>query len=166
MKKAVTTDYSDPSNLIDFIEELADDHRWDYERLDLDELVVRCPGSWCDYRLAFMWVQDMQTLGISASFDMRVPHAAVVSIYELLSRVNEQLWIGHFDLSDEGMPTYRYTLLAGNKNSECQNLTEEIIQIAIGECERFYPAFQFAIWSGKKPTEALTSAMLETLGEA
>ncbi|MBL0941967.1 MAG: YbjN domain-containing protein [Alphaproteobacteria bacterium] len=166
MIKAVTTEYLIPSNLIDFLEDLADDHGWSYERLAQDEIILDYPGSWCDYKLAFMWIGDMHTLGISASFQMRISKSAKLSIYELLARINEQLWIGHFDLSDEGMPTYRYTLLAGTSESEWHNLVEEIIQIAIGECERFFPAFQFSIWGGKNPSEAITSAMLDTEGEA
>ncbi|MGH6959444.1 MAG: YbjN domain-containing protein, partial [Dongiaceae bacterium] len=34
------------------------------------------------------------------------------------------------------------------------------------ECERFFPAFQFVLWGGKSPEEALAAAMLETVGEA
>jgi len=41
-----------------------------------------------------------------------------------------------------------------------------LIEIAITECERFYPAFQFVIWGGKSPAEAIAAAMLETVGEA
>ena len=45
-------------------------------------------------------------------------------------------------------------------------LLEDLVDIAVTECERFYPAFQFVIWGGKSATEALTAAMLETEGEA
>ena len=36
----------------------------------------------------------------------------------------------------------------------------------ITECERFYPAFQFVLWGGKSPADALAAAMLECVGEA
>ena len=45
-------------------------------------------------------------------------------------------------------------------------LLEDLVDIAVTECERFYPAFQFVIWGGKSPVEAMTAAMLETEGEA
>jgi hypothetical protein len=41
-----------------------------------------------------------------------------------------------------------------------------MVDIAITECERFFPAFQFLLWGGKSATEALQAAMLETVGEA
>ena len=43
---------------------------------------------------------------------------------------------------------------------------EDMVDIAITECERFYPAFQFVLWGGKTPQDALTAAMLECVGEA
>jgi hypothetical protein len=41
-----------------------------------------------------------------------------------------------------------------------------MVDIAITECERFFPAFQFVLTGGKTPDEALTAAMLECAGEA
>ena len=43
---------------------------------------------------------------------------------------------------------------------------EDVVDIAFSECERFFPAFQFVLWGGKSPEEALAAAMLETVGEA
>jgi hypothetical protein len=166
MRQAVTTEHLDFSNLLDFIEDIAENYGWSYERLALDEVILECSGSWCDYKLTCMWVEEMQTLGISVSFQMPIADKAKVLVYELLSRINEQMWMGHFDLSDAGSPTYRYTLLTKSIGNEGFNLVEDIIQIAISECERFFPAIQFALWGGKKPNEALASAMLETVGEA
>jgi len=37
---------------------------------------------------------------------------------------------------------------------------------AVGECDRFYPAFQFVIWGGRNPEDALAASLLETQGEA
>jgi hypothetical protein len=43
---------------------------------------------------------------------------------------------------------------------------EDLIDIAIAECERFFPAFQSLVWSNKTAEDALTSSMFETVGEA
>ena len=45
-------------------------------------------------------------------------------------------------------------------------LRANLIEVAISECERFYPAFQFVLWGGKSAEEAIAAAMLETQGEA
>ena len=43
---------------------------------------------------------------------------------------------------------------------------EDLMDIAVGECDRFFPAFQFVLWGGRSAQDALDSAMLETVGEA
>ena len=43
---------------------------------------------------------------------------------------------------------------------------ELLIESAIDECERFYPVFQFVLWGGKSPKDALAAALIETQGEA
>jgi hypothetical protein len=43
---------------------------------------------------------------------------------------------------------------------------EAISEAAIEECERFYPVFQFVLWGGKSPGEAIAAALIDTHGEA
>ena len=43
---------------------------------------------------------------------------------------------------------------------------EMLVESAIDECERFYPVFQFVLWGGKSPKDALAAALTETHGEA
>ena len=87
--------------------------------------------------------------------------------YELLALANERLWIGHFGMdADDGMPVFRHAvLLRGAPGASAESL-EDMVDIAITECERFFPAFQFVLWGGKAPAEALAAAMLECVGEA
>jgi hypothetical protein len=81
--------------------------------------------------------------------------------------VNERMWLGHFDLwIEDGVPMFRHAVLTRGGGGMHASQMEELIEIAITECERFYPAFQFVIWGGKAPAEAIAAAMLETMGEA
>jgi hypothetical protein len=43
---------------------------------------------------------------------------------------------------------------------------EDLVDVALNECERYYPAFQYVIWGGKDPSEAVTAACLDPQGEA
>ena len=43
---------------------------------------------------------------------------------------------------------------------------EDLVDIALSECERFYPAFQLVVWGGKTPDEAMAAAMIDPIGEA
>ena len=88
------------------------------------------------------------------------------NIYPLLAQLNERLWLGHFDLwTEESVPLFRHTLLVRGGPLTPEHV-EEVVDIAVSECERAYPAFQFVIWGGKTADEAITAAMFETVGEA
>ena len=43
---------------------------------------------------------------------------------------------------------------------------ETLVETALDECERFYPVFQFVLWGGKTPSEAIAAALIDTQGEA
>jgi hypothetical protein len=64
------------------------------------------------------------------------------------------------------MPIYRHSVLLRGTPSASEESIEDLVDIAITECERFFPAFQFTLWEGKSPSDALEAAMLECAGEA
>ncbi|MFA7428862.1 MAG: YbjN domain-containing protein [Rhodospirillaceae bacterium] len=151
---------------IDLIEQLATGRDWTFDRRSDEEMAVEAPGQWCDYGLYFAWSEDLNALHFSCAFDMRVPPKYRPAIYELLALLNERLWIGHFSLwQEEGLPMFRQTLQAGPKGPD-RRAVEDLMEIAVAECERFYPAFQFVIWGGKSATDAIAAAMLDVAGEA
>lgn len=154
------------SNPIDQVEMLAAAKDWPFERRGDQEMAAEVPGHWCDYALFFSWSEDLDALQFSCAFDMRTPRTRRAEVTELLALLNERLWIGHFGLwSETGMPMYRHTVLLSGGRMSTESL-EELVDISIGECERFYPAFQFVIWGGRTAQEAVDAALLETMGEA
>src|ERR1700691_632093 len=98
----------------------------------------------------------------TCAFDMKVPEKQRAALYELLALANEKLWLGHFLVeSEDDMPVYRHAmLLRGAPGASAESL-EDMIDIALTECERFYPAFQFVLWGCKSATDALDAAMLD-----
>jgi hypothetical protein len=90
-----------------------------------------------------------------------------MEVMRLLSAVNEQLWIGHFDLwSEEGMVMYRQALLLSGGAEPNSRQVEKLLLTAVEACERYFQAFQFVIWAGKTAAEALETVLFETAGEA
>ncbi|HUA53271.1 MAG TPA: YbjN domain-containing protein [Candidatus Sulfotelmatobacter sp.] len=154
-------------NPLDIVEEIVAANQWPFDRASEEELVVEISGKWCDYRLYFMWRDDVSALHFSCAFDARVPAARRRDAHDLLALVNEKLWLGHFEVSvDEGMPMFRHTVpLRGLTGASVEQL-EDLVDSAFTECERFFPAFQFVIWGGKSASEALAAALFETVGEA
>ncbi|MFI4986021.1 MAG: YbjN domain-containing protein [Alphaproteobacteria bacterium] len=154
-------------NPLDLVEEIVSAHDWPFDRCSIDEMVVDITGQWCDYHLHFAWLEDLSAMHFSCALDMKVPRTKRPPIHELLSLINEKLWLGHFDVSEEdGMPIFRHTSLLRGANGPSVEQLEDLVDIAITECERFYPAFQFVVWGGKTAKEGIGAALLDTVGEA
>ena len=152
---------------MDLVEQVAIANEWSFQRQNEDELAAEISGHWCQYRMWFCWHPELGVMHLSCALEMKVPAGKRAQIYALLAMANEKLWLGHFDLwSEENLPVFRHALLLREGVGVSSELLEDLVDIAVTECERFYPAFQFVIWGGKSATEALTAAMLETEGEA
>ena len=52
-------------NPLDLLEELVMANEWPYERASEDELVVEMSGCWGDYKLFFVWREDLNALYFS-----------------------------------------------------------------------------------------------------
>jgi hypothetical protein len=155
------------ANPIDLIEEFVIANDWAHDRAGEDELVVDISGRWCDYRLYFVWQEEISALLFSCGFDMKVAKARRNAVYELLALANEKLWLGHFDLSGEdNSPAFRHAVLLRGMAAASAEQVEDLVDIALSECERFYPAFQLVVWGGKKPDQAVAAAMIDPVGEA
>jgi hypothetical protein len=151
---------------LDLAERLALHHDWSYDRSHDDELILYVDGTWCDYQLSFNWRSDIESLHLSCAFDLKVPRARLDEIYRLIARINEQLWVGHFDLwTEDGRLLYRYALLL-NQTDIGQPQLDAMIAAALDSCEYYYQAFQFVVWAGKNASEALATTMFETKGQA
>ncbi|SFP35285.1 YbjN domain-containing protein [Sphingomonas rubra] len=155
---------------IDTLEGYYAAHGWDHDRHD-DEIIASVKGSWATYELRALWREDDSVLQFLAFPDIKVADDRRAAIHEVLALINEQLWIGHFELwSSSGILLFRHAAMidAGGDDEPRLSLAgaELLVESAIEECERFYPVFQFVLWGGKTPREAIAAAMVETQGEA
>ncbi len=155
------------SNPIDVVEELVGANDWIFSRHSDCELMFEVAGHWSGYQMYFLWQHDMGALFFSCQLELRVPATKRSEVFELLATVNENLWIGHFDLVSEGAaPVYRHTVpLRGAAGASAEQL-EDLIDAAVIECERFYPALQLVVWGGRSIADALTVARMDTVGRA
>jgi hypothetical protein len=158
--------YTRLTNPIDLIEQLANEHDWATDRSSDDEMTLIVSGSWTDYHLSLNWRDDLEALHLACAFDFRVPDNRLNEMYRLIAQINEQLWLGHFDLwTQEGLIMFRHGLLL-NGTLVTPQQGEAMLKAALEACERYYQAFQFVVWAGKESREALVSAMFQTEGQA
>jgi hypothetical protein len=151
---------------LDVVEHMAAGNNWPFERAGEDEIGLVVNGRWTNYQVSFTWMNDIETLHLACAFDMKVPEPRLADVQKLIGLINEQMWIGHFDVwTQNGVVMFRHALvLAGVPASGRQ--CEAALASALDSCERYFPAFQFVIWAGKSAREAMESAMFETTGEA
>jgi hypothetical protein len=158
--------YDRITNPIDLMERTAHSHDWACERSTDDELTLIVAGSWTDYHVSLNWRDDLESLHLACAFDFKVPDNRLGEIYRLIAQINEQLWLGHFDLwTQEGLIMYRHGLMLNGAVATTRQC-EALLKSALESCERYYQAFQFVVWAGKESREALVSTMFQTEGQA
>ncbi len=152
---------------IEMLAALFEARGWESEVVSEDELVGEVQGSWAKYQLRAIWRAADNVLQFLCLPDIRVTSEKKHSAYELLSLVNEQVWLGHFDIWSQGdVLIYRHGALLGDDGMLSIQQAQSLVENAIDECDRFYPAFQFVLWGDKSPRAALDAAMVDAAGEA
>ena len=129
-----------------------------------DQLVT---GQCTDYQVSYTWMFDIEALHLACAFELKVPERCRSEVQQLVSLINEQMWVGHFDLwTQDGLVMYRHALLLAGGMEASSRQCEALLATALDACERYFPAFQFVVWAGKPAREALDAAMFETQGQA
>ena len=149
------------------VESIAADNNWAFERSGEDEITIVSRGQWTDYQLSFTWMAEIEALHLACAFDMKIPVKRRGEVQRLIAAINEQLWIGHFDIwTHTGMIMHRQALVLPSGITASTRQCESMLAGAIHGCERYYPAFQFVVWAGQSTEEAMAAAMFDTEGEA
>ena len=152
---------------IDLVEHIASTHDWLFDRRGDGEAAVEIAGGWTDYRLFFSWLDNLCALHVACGFELRTPPGRRSCVNDLLARINEKMAVGHFDLwPDEGLLVFRQTILLRGVAGASVEQLEDLFEIAVTECERYYPAFHHVVWGGKDASAAVSAAMIDTAGEA
>ena len=152
---------------VDVVERLASVNDWAFDRAETDEISILVSGRLANYDVAFTWLPDIESLHVSCAFDLKAPTHKRPAIGELTQLINEQLWLGHFDLwSQQDVVMFRHALClaggAGASDAQCS----AVVKAALDACETYYQAFQFVLWAGRGPREAIAMAAFETRGTA
>jgi hypothetical protein len=154
-------------NPLDVVERVAAANGWSFERAGNDEITILVTGKWTDYQVSYTWLLDIEALHLACAFELKVPDRRRLEVQQLVSMLNEQMWVGHFDLwTQDGLVMYRQALLLAGGVVASGRQCEALLATALDACERYFPAFQFVVWAGKSAREALDAAMFETQGQA
>src|SRR3954453_12910949 len=83
-------------NPLDLVEEIVTANEWPFDRASDDQMIVEIAGRWCDYRLYFVWQEEVSAMQFSCQLDMKVPSARWPDAPALLAQINGALWLRPF----------------------------------------------------------------------
>lgn len=159
-----------PSPVVDpleAIEAVAGSLDMEIDRVGESEVHLAVPGTWRDAGVWFTWRPDVSTLQMGAPLDLKVPENLMLPAARLVTMINERLWLGHFDLWTEDQNiVFRNAIVLPQSGSLDAVQAQFLIRGITEAIDRFYPAFNYLIWGGKSPQEALDSSLFETAGNA
>ncbi|MEM1149555.1 MAG: YbjN domain-containing protein [Pseudomonadota bacterium] len=153
---------------LDVIEEMLEAAGWQHEREEVDDAVqCICPTRWGDMGALFAMRHEPAAIHFSVTLDVKPQPGKRAALAELVMLCNERLWLGHFDYwAEEGVIIFRHALPMLDRDVPSAGEVRSLMAAAVDSCERFVPAFNFLVWAGKSPREAIDAVMFETLGEA
>jgi hypothetical protein len=155
---------SDPLDVVEHVL-IADNLQFD--RTDDGDLAFAINGDWKDYELWFAWRQEAGCLQLCLALDMRVDEASKPALYELLSLVNQRVWLGHFEVwAEDAELLFRHALPLPEDDRPTPAQAAAMIDAAVEAADRFYPAFDFLLSKGHTPAEAMSACLFETVGHA
>jgi hypothetical protein len=158
---------SDDLHPIDIVEHIAEHHDWEFDRIGDDQIAMAIEGQWRTYALTLAWSSHDETLRLVCTYEMEPPEDRLPVLYEMLNAVNDQCWSGAFTWwGEQKLMVWRYGLVMSGTQGPSPEQIDTALGAAVTASERYYPAFQLAIWGGKSPRDAMQVAIAEAYGRA
>ncbi|MDR3506624.1 MAG: YbjN domain-containing protein [Caulobacteraceae bacterium] len=152
---------------LDIVEHVLTAENLTFDRTEDGDLAFALTGDWKDYELWFAWRPEADCLQLCLSLDMRAPKSKRAAAYELLSMINQRIWLGHFEVWTEGGEVvFRHALSVPQGERPTLAQAASMIDAAVEAADRFYPAFDFLLKGSKSPEDAMAACMFETVGQA
>ena len=135
--------FEDVSNPLDSVEDILHANDWIFDRMAEDELHVQITGKMGEYKLFFHWQEQYSAMQFVCQYDLDVKREAMDMAAKTMTSINSALWLGHFDFREgTEIPCFRHTtLFRGQTQTSGAEHMEDLVDIALAECERYYPVF-------------------------
>jgi len=152
---------------LDVVENVLSAENLPFDRTEDGDLAFALTGDWKDYELWFAWRPEGDCLQLCCSLDLRANKVKRGQAHELLSLVNQRVWMGHFEVwPEDGEVVFRHSMALPHGERPTLAQAASMIDAAVEASDRFYPAFDFLIRGAKNPSDAMAACMFETVGQA
>ena len=113
---------------------------WYLHRTGQASLWAEVPGRWGQYQLRADWQPKAEALQVRCHLDIVVDDEVKGKMALLLSRLNQNLWLGHFSLDEaDGSIELRHTLTLRGVGGASAEQVEDVVDILLGEAEQAFP---------------------------
>lgn len=145
MPKTSFNPFEEANNPLECAEELFQAHGWNFEKINADEIIVELETNIAPYRLHFIWQEDHNALLFACEYSsISIHEDNMEQLSASLMEINNRIWLGHFETNPTTRtPIFRHTsLFRGAGDTSGASHMEDLIDIALHECDRFFSAFQ------------------------
>jgi hypothetical protein len=146
---------------------LGADSRIVIERSDDGDLSFTCKGAYCAVTGFLGWREELPAVLLTVSFDLTSPKDRMIEAARLIAMINENLWLGHFDLwTEDGSIVFRHSIPMIGRGELSGGEVQALLAASLDAADRFFPAFDFMLRCGQTAEESIRIALFETIGEA
>lgn len=158
-------DVIDPIDTVEAV--ITSDDRFNSERAEDGDIHFSFKSAWGESAGYFSFREELPALLFTLGFDLQAPKSRHAEAAKLAARINENLWLGHFDVwADDGTIIFRHAMPMIGRDEISVGEVQAMLAAALDAAERFQPAFHFLILAGMPAVDAAQAAMFETCGEA
>lgn len=158
-------DFSDPIDTVEAV--IASDDRFSAERAEDGDIHFAFKCSWGETAGYFSYREELPALLFTLGFDIQAPPSRLADAVRLAGHINENLWLGHFDVwSDDGTIIFRHAMPMIGRSEISVGEVQAMLAAALDAADRFQPAFHFLILAGMSADDAAKAALFETAGAA
>lgn len=155
----------DPIDLAEAV--LSGDSRFAVERGESGDLSFTFKAAWCQVTGFLGWREELPAVLLTVAFDLAAEEDMRDKTARLVAMINENLWLGHFDMwSEDGSIVFRHSIPMVGRMELATGEIHALLAATMDAADRFYPAFDHVLRWGRTPEQALEAAMFETAGEA
>ena len=154
-------------NPIDFIEEQIYRFGVDFWRDSPNQLNLNYTGQWRSYNVLFNWDEQNEIISVSSHFDITKKEKINKNIYSLVSTVNEKINLGYFHYCAKlDIVFFKYHVSIKGFDYLTEEQIQDILNVVINECEKYFPAFYLFFFKKQDPKYVLRASLIETNGQA
>lgn len=155
----------DPLEMVEAV--LASDDRFQAARLDEEDLQFTFRAPWGEAAGFFSYRDELPAILFTFGLDLAAQPERRAEAAQLAAMINENLWLGHFDVwSEDGAIVLRHALPMVGRIDVTAGEVQALLAAALDAADRFHPAFMLLILGGQSASDAARAGLFETVGEA